>query len=186
MRYVKIDNSGNVLTYPYNEQDLRKEHPNTSFPKPVPDAALARYNVFPVTTLPRPKVDTAVEYVEPQTTPSKVGDDWQIGWNVRQFTPEQLTKREEKIADTRFNKEKKNILPDGYDEQDVEVLAVLCNELRHFDNGSQTDTPLCAKVAAEFGVDVGAIRDTVRARSDIYFSDVVTAWARRRKVKGGA
>ena len=46
--YVKTTN-GNVDTYPYNVGQLRRDNPNTSFPKRIPDEMLAEWGVYPVT-----------------------------------------------------------------------------------------------------------------------------------------
>jgi hypothetical protein len=45
--YVKATN-GSLDQYPYTVAQLRRDNPNTSFPKRIPEATLASWNVYPV------------------------------------------------------------------------------------------------------------------------------------------
>ena len=45
--FVKIT-SGSVDQYPYTVGDLRRDNPNTSFPKTVREATMASFGMYPV------------------------------------------------------------------------------------------------------------------------------------------
>jgi hypothetical protein len=51
--YAKIK-EGKPVSFPYSQDDLRRENPNTSFPKKVSDSLFASYGVFPVKCSERP------------------------------------------------------------------------------------------------------------------------------------
>lgn len=55
--FVKITN-GVVEKAPYTIGDLRKAHPNVSFPQRVPDEVLETFGVHRVVEVPPPEVDT--------------------------------------------------------------------------------------------------------------------------------
>jgi hypothetical protein len=87
--YVKVTN-GTVDTYPYNVGQLRRDNPNTSFPKKVPDQMLADYGIFPVTRADAPSIDTRTQVVTQKAVPELVGDNWVIGWDVSSKTSEEI------------------------------------------------------------------------------------------------
>lgn len=94
---VKITN-GNVDTYPYSVGQLRRDNPNTSFPKQVPDAILAEYGVYPVTLLEQPDIDTRTQRVTQEAQPSLVGDNWTIGWTTSSKTAEEIQEYDDNTA----------------------------------------------------------------------------------------
>lgn len=54
--FVKVTN-GQPSKYPYTLGDLRRENPQTSFPKQVPAETLEAYGVYPVQQKPAPRFD---------------------------------------------------------------------------------------------------------------------------------
>ncbi len=54
--FVKVTN-GQPSKYPYTLGDLRRENPQTSFPKQVPASVLESYGVYPVQQKPAPRFD---------------------------------------------------------------------------------------------------------------------------------
>lgn len=54
--FVKITN-GKVTQYPYTAGDLRRDNPNVSFPKNIPNGVFARYGVYPVGYQAAPEYD---------------------------------------------------------------------------------------------------------------------------------
>mgnify|MGYP001159321796 CR=1 FL=1 len=95
--YVKLTN-GSVDTYPYNVGQLRRDNPNTSFPKKVPDSILSEYSVYPVTFAPKPDIDKSTQNIEQESQPSLVGGIWTVGWIVSSKTAEELQAVEDSIA----------------------------------------------------------------------------------------
>lgn len=87
--HVKIT-SGSVDTYPYNVGKLRRDNPNTSFPKKIPDDMLAGWGVYPVTFTAQPAIDDRTQKVEQETAPTLVGSDWTVGWTVTNKTAEEV------------------------------------------------------------------------------------------------
>ena len=61
MSYVKITN-GQPENYSIGQ--LRRDNPNTSFPKRPSDELLAGWGIYPVTPTPQPEYDTIHEYLE--------------------------------------------------------------------------------------------------------------------------
>jgi hypothetical protein len=57
--YAKVNGA---VAYPYTDQDLRRDHPDTSFPATMDDATRAEWGMVPVAPTPVPagKVSTAV------------------------------------------------------------------------------------------------------------------------------
>lgn len=85
--YIKTTN-GAVDQYPYTVGQFRRDHPNTSFPRQIPDALLAEYNVFPVTIEARPTVDAG--QVAVPADPALVNGAWTVGWTVRDKTQAEI------------------------------------------------------------------------------------------------
>jgi len=88
--YVKLSN-GAVDQYPYTVGDLRRDNPNTSFPKNPSNDILADWDVYPVTMLDIPSYDQRTQGVEIQTAPTLNGSTWEIGYNVVDKTADQIT-----------------------------------------------------------------------------------------------
>ena len=97
MAYVKLTN-GNVDTYPYNVGQLRRENPNTSFPKRIPDEMLAEWGVYPVTVTDMPSYTERTQTVAQDATPTGSGSSWTIGWAVSNKTAEEVQQYDENIA----------------------------------------------------------------------------------------
>ena len=79
MLLVKTSN-GQVEQFPYTLGDLRRDNPQTSFPKKIGDAILASYGIFHVMPDPQPEHDpmaqTVVRDAEPhRETRIKQADD---------------------------------------------------------------------------------------------------------------
>jgi hypothetical protein len=89
--YVKIT-SGNVDTYPYNVGQLRRDNPNTSFPKQILDEMLESYGVYTVVYTDMPSIDNRTQTVEQEATPSLVSGAWTVGWTTSSKTAEEIAK----------------------------------------------------------------------------------------------
>ena len=70
--HVKTTN-GNVDTYPYNVGQLRRDNPNTSFPKKIPDEVLAEWGVYPVTVEDEPSYTERTQTLAQEATPTGSG-----------------------------------------------------------------------------------------------------------------
>lgn len=78
---VKLTN-GNVDQFPYTIGQLRRDHPNTSFPKYVLDDMLATYNVFRVQNAAKPDHNTDTQYLQSDDAPTLIDGVWTIGFTV--------------------------------------------------------------------------------------------------------
>lgn len=88
MSYVKITN-GQPENYSIGQ--LRRDNPNTSFPKRPSDELLASWSVFTLTLTPRPEVD----YTKNVTEGTAVLTDgaWTQVWDVTDATSEEIAQR---------------------------------------------------------------------------------------------
>ena len=86
--YVKITN-GTPETYTIGQ--LRRDNPNTSFPKAVSDAVLASYNVLPLSPTDRPTYDHTKNVVE--GTPVQVDGAWTQVWDVSDASSSEISSR---------------------------------------------------------------------------------------------
>jgi hypothetical protein len=101
--HVKITN-GSVDTYPYNVGQLRRDNPNTSFPKQIPNAMLESYGILPVTFVDMPSIDDRVQKAEQASTPSLVDGAWTIGWTTSSKTAEETQAWDDSMASSNRSK----------------------------------------------------------------------------------
>jgi len=76
--YVKLTNGQPEI---YTIGQLRRDNPNTSFPKNIPDERLAEYDVYPVTVLDRPTTETWQRATR-NDLPTLLDGVWTLGWTV--------------------------------------------------------------------------------------------------------
>jgi hypothetical protein len=86
-----------VATYPYSFADLRRAHPQVSFPSPISDEELARWNVFSVLPV-APGHDTITQNAV-ESTPVFVNGSWQQSWQITAASAEQIQQRRLANAD---------------------------------------------------------------------------------------
>jgi hypothetical protein len=86
MLLVKTSN-GQVEQFPYTLGNLRRNNPQTSFPKQVPDSVLAAYDVYPVQAVPAPAVDSKTHRVVQSVAQS--GEGWTQTWTVQELSKAQ-------------------------------------------------------------------------------------------------
>ena len=93
--YLKANN-GVVEKYPYSIGLLRKDNPNTSFPKKPSDAVLADYGVYPVRET-NPTVGADQKLVK-SWTPELVNGEWLLNHQAVDMTAEEITERDGVVA----------------------------------------------------------------------------------------
>lgn len=93
--FVKATN-GQIDKYPYSIGELRRDNPNTSFPRNIPSAMLAEWDVFSVTITNRPKLGHTKNVVE--GTPVLQNDQWVQVWGVTDASAEEIEQRTEAQA----------------------------------------------------------------------------------------
>ena len=87
MLLVKATNN-TVQQYPYSVGLLRKENPNTSFPKQVSAEDMAAFNVYPVTEV-TPTVSDTQKLVK-VWTPTLVGGEWVLAHEAVDLTSDDI------------------------------------------------------------------------------------------------
>ena len=87
MLLVKATNN-TVQQYPYSIGLLRKENPNTSFPKQVSAEDMASFNVYPVTEV-TPTVSDTQKLVK-VWTPTLVGGEWVLAHEAVDLTSDDI------------------------------------------------------------------------------------------------
>jgi len=109
--FVKATN-GTVDTFPYNIGQLRRDNPNTSFPRVVPETTMAAYNMFPVGRDVDPTFDPLTQKVEVAATPVLTNGKWMLPKTVVALTATEIadttaakaqgvrSQRDKLIADT--------------------------------------------------------------------------------------
>jgi hypothetical protein len=85
-----------IEKYPYSIGELRRDQPNTSFPRNPDDALLAEWNVFPVRPTDYPQVDHTKNVTE--GTPALQNGAWVQVWNITDATAEEVEQRTEQKA----------------------------------------------------------------------------------------
>jgi hypothetical protein len=95
--HVKTTN-GNVDTYPYSVGQLRRDNPNTSFPKRIPDEMLAEWGVYPVEYKPHPDYDDRTQRIEHNAQPVMEDGQWFMGWSVMDKTAEEVQEHDDNAA----------------------------------------------------------------------------------------
>lgn len=88
MQYALIENNA-VAAYPYSVQQLRADHPNTSFPDSLNPDVLTEFGVFPVyETQPEAHDQNTQKPIE--LAPALVDGIWQRQWEIVDLTPEEI------------------------------------------------------------------------------------------------
>jgi len=111
MGYALVKNAA-VVEYPYSIAKLRKDNPNTSFPKRIPEDTLNSFGMFPVTYAASPACNTRTHKVSTAETPVLVDGVWTVARTVVALSPEeadlqatqyaqvQRTTRDQQLADS--------------------------------------------------------------------------------------
>jgi len=89
--YVLAPNQ-TVEIFPYSIGDLRRDNPNTSFPRNPSDAVLADWNVFPVVEQSPPEYNPANQNLN-QLNPMLVDGQWLQTWQVTAASAEEIAER---------------------------------------------------------------------------------------------
>jgi len=86
--FVKTTN-GNLSKFPYTLGELRRDNPQTSFPKTISDDTLASYGVYRVVEVDAPKVDSKTHRVVKHV--ANVDGVWTQTWATQQLPEDQAS-----------------------------------------------------------------------------------------------
>ena len=95
--YVKIK-SGSVDQYPYTIGNLRRDNPNTSFPKDIPTTILSEYGVEAVTYLEQPSYVERTHFCNQNAAPTLVDGTWTTGWTVSKKSADETAEYDAEAA----------------------------------------------------------------------------------------
>ncbi len=76
-------------TYPYSITQLKRDNPQTSFPKNPSNESLASFGVYPVQPTSRPEVDSSTARVI-ELPPTESGGTWLQAWGVQALSAEEI------------------------------------------------------------------------------------------------
>jgi len=91
--HIKLTNG---IPENYSIGQLRRDNPQVSFPKSIPDDTLAEYDVYPLKPTDRPEVDYTKNVAE--GTPVQQGGEWVQVWDVTDASAEEVAQRTEDQA----------------------------------------------------------------------------------------
>ena len=109
--FAKVTN-GSIDQYPYTVGDLRRDNPNISFPKNVPEAAMASFGMYPVGYQAAPDYNPLTHRLQHSDVPALVDGKWVLTKTVVALTDDQIAdatnakakevrkKRDAKLSDT--------------------------------------------------------------------------------------
>ena len=121
MLLVKATND-TVQQYPYSVGLLRKENPNTSFPKQVSAEDMASFNVYPVTEVTPTVADT--QKLVKVWTPTLVGGDWVLAHEAVDLTSDDIAEATAVLAaNMREERNKRLAATDWTSSSDVTMSA---------------------------------------------------------------
>ena len=83
--FAKITN-GQIDRFPYSAGDLRRDNPNTSFPKNISAETMASHGIVEVTQKPEPDHDPMTQYVEFGPVPELENGVWVLRPKVCSFS----------------------------------------------------------------------------------------------------
>jgi hypothetical protein len=86
--HIKLTNG---VPEKYTIGQLRRDNPQVSFPKNIPDATLAEYDVYPLTATDRPQVDYTKNVTE--DTQILVEGVWTQVWSITEATADEIAER---------------------------------------------------------------------------------------------
>jgi hypothetical protein len=101
--YAKITN-GSVDQYPYTVGHLRRDNPNTSFPRNLSAETLAAWGMVTVTVPDAPSYDARTQKLEQTNVPVQVNGAWMLQWNVANKTAEEIAQHDAQIAEANRNR----------------------------------------------------------------------------------
>ena len=95
--FVKATND-QIDQYPYTVGNLRRDNPNTSFPKVIPEATMASFGMYPVGYEAAPDYDPLTHRLQHSNEPVLKDGKWLITKTVVALTPEQIADKNEAKA----------------------------------------------------------------------------------------
>ncbi len=83
----------------YSIRQLKRDHPNVSFPAVISDEILAEYDVYPVTPVARPPLDGDTKSIQ-EGVPELILGSWNQVWEVTPKTPAEIQEEADRHPST--------------------------------------------------------------------------------------
>ena len=160
MQYVNASDPSSPV-FPYTLDRLRRDNPNTSFPKQPSGALLADYDVYPVSIADAPPYDRDTERLV-QAELTLADGKWVRGWTVVHLTADELAQRRADMVEGVKREAGRRILAIAPDYRQRNMLARTAQLLRIGEANltqSQRDEVLAIEIVWE-------TIQMIRARSD--------------------
>ena len=93
--HIKLTNG---IPENYTIGQLRRDNPQVSFPKSIPDSTLFEYDVYPLKATERPAFDSMTQRVE-EGTPALQSGEWVQVWNVVALTADEAAQAQAERAE---------------------------------------------------------------------------------------
>jgi len=163
--FVKVTN-GNAVKYTLGL--LRRENPNVSFPKEIPEETLTEYGVYPCNDTPQPSYNTVTQTLSETYTQSNGA--WYRTWTVNDKPAEEAEPLLiSKIASDRYSKEAEGLLWTDYNNDQwfidttVESQNRISNVAVAIQQGKRAENSIwkCAKIID--GENILTFRNTTNA-----------------------
>ena len=77
-------------TYPYSTHQLKRDNPQTSFPKNMTATVLTSWGVYPVQSTQQPEYDPTTQYIA-EVPPVQIEGQWAQQWEVYTLPAEEVT-----------------------------------------------------------------------------------------------
>lgn len=81
---------GNETVYPYGIAELKRDNPQTSFPREMTPEILQEFDVFPVSFAEKPNYDPTTEKLLQSPSPELIDGQWQFTYTVTALDAEEL------------------------------------------------------------------------------------------------
>lgn len=94
--YVRVNDQGQAIEFPFKPEKLRRMHRNVSFPSTISNEILADYNVFPVTQTSAPTFNSELEKLSNDV--ELINGKWTLTYTINPRTDLELkTQVDEKV-----------------------------------------------------------------------------------------
>jgi len=96
MHYIKLVDDEPL---DYNIRQLKRDHPNVSFPAVISDEILAEYDTYPVTPVARPPSTNDTKSIQ-EGVPELISGSWNQVWVVTPKTPAEIQEEADRHPST--------------------------------------------------------------------------------------
>lgn len=97
MTYVLVA-KGEVVAYPYSFEQLRRDHPDVSFPREPDEKWLTEWGVYEVAATEVPQA-SSIEKDVVEDLPMQINGVWSRVWKEVDASPQQIASRQRKVVD---------------------------------------------------------------------------------------